>query len=74
MVGDDQRLVAPSLTTAHEALCTTPAKAPGVADKAWSIAQLVDAALSVALVPPAEAIAFIGQEQPNLDWRLVLVA
>lgn len=32
----------------HEALRTTPAKALGVADRAWSIEKLFDAALAVA--------------------------
>lgn len=36
-----------NLCRVHEALRTTPVKALGVADKAWSVAQLVDAALSV---------------------------
>lgn len=36
-----------NLCRTHEALRTTPAKALGLADKAWSIAQLVDAALAV---------------------------
>ncbi|MDQ1487456.1 MAG: hypothetical protein QOJ62_3149 [Actinomycetota bacterium] len=38
----------------HEALRTTPAKAIGVADRAWTIAQLVDAALALAPVMPTE--------------------
>ena len=38
----------------HEALRTTPAKAVGVADRTWSIAQLVDAALAVAPALPTE--------------------
>src|SRR6202049_1201799 len=36
----------------HEALRTTPAKAIGVADRAWTIGQLVDAALAVAPAMP----------------------
>jgi hypothetical protein len=43
-----------NLCRTHEALRTTPAKALGVADKAWTIAQLVDAALAVAPAPPKE--------------------
>ncbi len=43
-----------NLCRVHEALRTTPAKAIGVADKAWTIAQLVDAALAVAPAPPKE--------------------
>ncbi|WP_244547610.1 hypothetical protein [Bradyrhizobium sp. OK095] len=43
-----------NLCRAHEALRTTPAKALGVADKAWSIAQLVGAARSVAPALPTE--------------------
>jgi hypothetical protein len=43
-----------NLCRTHEALRTTPAKAIGVADRAWSIAQLVDAALAVAPVLPTE--------------------
>jgi hypothetical protein len=43
-----------NLCRAHEALRTTPAKALGVTDKAWSIAQLVDAALAVAPLLPTE--------------------
>jgi len=37
-----------------EALRTTPAKALGVADRVWSIAHLVDAALAVAPSMPTE--------------------
>jgi hypothetical protein len=37
-----------NLCRTHEALRTTPAKALGVADRAWTIAELVDAALAVA--------------------------
>src|SRR5690349_1787542 len=43
-----------NLCRTHEALRTTPAKALGVADRAWSIGQLVDAALSVAPALPTE--------------------
>ncbi|MGM4963970.1 hypothetical protein AB7714_10725 [Tardiphaga sp. 1201_B9_N1_1] len=43
-----------NLCRTHEALRTTPAKAIGVADRAWSIAQLVDAALAVAPALPTE--------------------
>lgn len=43
-----------NLCRVHEALRTTPAKAIGVADKAWTIAQLVDAALAVAPALPKE--------------------
>jgi hypothetical protein len=43
-----------NLCRVHEALRTTPAKAIGVADRAWSIAQLVDAALAVAPALPTE--------------------
>lgn len=43
-----------NLCRTHEALRTTPAKALGLADKAWSIAQLVDAALAVAPALPTE--------------------
>lgn len=43
-----------NLCRIHEALRTTPAKALGVADKAWTIAQLVDAALSMAPALPTE--------------------
>lgn len=43
-----------NLCRVHEALRTTPAKALGVADKAWTIAQLVDAALAVAPALPKE--------------------
>ena len=44
-----------NLCRIHEALRTTPAKALGVADKAWSICgQLVDAALAVAPALPTE--------------------
>jgi len=38
----------------HEALRTTPAKALGVAERAWTVAQLVDAALAVAPALPTE--------------------
>ena len=43
-----------NLCRVHEALRVTPAKALGVADKAWTIAQLVDAALNVAPALPKE--------------------
>ncbi|MCP1831951.1 hypothetical protein J2R76_000378 [Bradyrhizobium sp. USDA 4532] len=43
-----------NLCRTHEALRTTPAKALGVTEKAWSIARLVDAALSVAPALPTE--------------------
>jgi hypothetical protein len=43
-----------NLCRVHEALRTTPAKAIGVADRTWSIAQLVDAALAVAPALPTE--------------------
>jgi IS1 family transposase len=43
-----------NLCRTHEALRTTPAKALGVTEKAWSIAQLVDAALAVAPLLPTE--------------------
>ena len=43
-----------NLCRVHEALRTTPAKAICVADRAWSIAQLVDAALNVAPALPTE--------------------
>lgn len=43
-----------NLCRTREALRTAPAKALGVADKAWSIAQLVDAALAVAPALPTE--------------------
>jgi hypothetical protein len=43
-----------NLCRVHEALRTTPAKALGVADRAWSIGQLVDAALAVAPAMPTE--------------------
>jgi hypothetical protein len=40
-----------NLCWVHEALKATPAKVP---DKAWSVAQLVDAALAVAAALPTE--------------------
>jgi IS1 family transposase len=43
-----------NLVRVHEALRTTPAKALGVADRAWTVAQLVDAALAVAPAMPTE--------------------
>ena len=43
-----------NLVRKHEALRTTPAKAIGVADRAWSVAELVDAALTVAPALPNE--------------------
>jgi hypothetical protein len=43
-----------NLCRVHDALRTTPAKAIGVADRAWTIAQLVDAALAVAPAMPTE--------------------
>lgn len=43
-----------NLCRTHEALRTTPAKALGVADRAWTVAQLVDAALAVAPALPTE--------------------
>jgi hypothetical protein len=47
-----------NLCRTHEALRTTPAKALGVADRAWSIAQLVDAALAVAPALPTETCVY----------------
>ena len=43
-----------NLCRVHAALRTTPAKAIGVADRTWSIAMLVDAALAVAPALPTE--------------------
>ncbi len=43
-----------NLCRTHEALRTTPAKALGVTDRAWTIGQLVDATLSVAPALPPE--------------------
>jgi IS1 family transposase len=43
-----------NLCRTHEALKTTPAKAIGVADKAWTIAQLVDATLAIAPALPKQ--------------------
>jgi len=43
-----------NLCRIHEALRTTPAKALGIAERAWSIAQIVDAALAVAPSLPTE--------------------
>jgi IS1 family transposase len=43
-----------NLCRTHEALRTTPAMALGVTKKAWSISQLVDAALAVAPALPTE--------------------
>jgi len=43
-----------NLCRIHEALKVTPAKAIGVADRTWSIGQLVDAALAVASALPTE--------------------
>jgi IS1 family transposase len=41
-----------NLCRVHEALKTTPAKALGVADRAWSISQLIDAALATQPITP----------------------
>ncbi|MHC2577375.1 IS1 family transposase [Bradyrhizobium diazoefficiens] len=43
-----------NLCRVHEALRTSPAKALGLAERPWSIAQLVDAALSMAPALPTE--------------------
>jgi IS1 family transposase len=43
-----------NLCRVHEALRTTPARAVGIADRTWSIAQLVGAALAVAPAMPTE--------------------
>jgi hypothetical protein len=43
-----------NLCRVHEALRTTPAKAIGVADRTWTVAQLADAALAVAPALPTE--------------------
>src|ERR1039458_1461750 len=55
MIGCSSRLLSPGITENsaagdwfREALRTTPAKALGIADRTWTIAQLVDAALAVA--------------------------
>ena len=43
-----------NLCRVHEALKTTPAKALGVADRAWTIGALIDAALATQpITPPA---------------------
>jgi IS1 family transposase len=42
-----------NLCRVHEALRTTPAKAIGVADRTWSIGDLVDAALATQPITPA---------------------
>lgn len=49
-----QALGRPSGCRVHEALKTTLAKAIGVADRLWTITQLVDAALNVAPALPKE--------------------
>ena len=43
-----------NLCRIHEALRTTPAKAIGAVDRAWTIGQLVQAALAVAPALPTE--------------------
>ncbi|MCK1307671.1 hypothetical protein IVB42_18965 [Bradyrhizobium sp. 45] len=43
-----------NLCRIHEVLRTTPAKALGLVERPWSIAQLVDAALAVAPAMPTE--------------------
>ena len=43
-----------NLCRVHEALRTTPAKAVGVADRAWAIGQLLDASLAGAPALPTE--------------------
>src|ERR1700754_5050929 len=43
-----------NLCRIHEALRTTPAKALGIAERTWTIGQLVDAALAVAPALPTE--------------------
>ncbi|MCS3758669.1 transposase [Bradyrhizobium centrosematis] len=43
-----------NLCRIHEALRTTPAKALGISSKTWTVAQLVDAALSAAPALPTE--------------------
>jgi IS1 family transposase len=43
-----------NLCRVHEALKTTPAKAIGIVERAWTVAQLVDAALAVAPAMPTE--------------------
>ena len=41
-----------NLCRVHEALKTTPAKAIGIADRAWSIGNLIDAALATQPITP----------------------
>jgi hypothetical protein len=41
-----------NLCRVHEALKTTPAKAIGVADRTWSIGDLIDAALATHPITP----------------------
>ncbi len=43
-----------NLCRVHESLRQTPAMALGIADKAWSLGQLIDAALAVATPDPTE--------------------
>jgi hypothetical protein len=49
-----------NLCRVHEALRTTPAKALGVVDRAWTIAQFVNAAIAVASAMPTEAFRIGG--------------
>ena len=55
-----------NLCRVHEALRMTPAKAIGVADRVWTIAQLVDAALAVAPAMPTET-------PPDLRRKLTVI-
>lgn len=66
-----------NLCRTHEGLRTTPTKALGVADKPWTVAQLVAAALNIAPALPTETppdrrrkFVVIQGEKPEFDSTL----
>jgi hypothetical protein len=62
-----------NLCRTHEALRTTPAKALGVADRAWTIAELVDAALAVAPALRTETHRRASRKFPRINCVIVRV-
>jgi hypothetical protein len=61
-----------NLCRIHEALKTTPAKALGVADRAWTIGNLIDAALATHIMPLTLEVQVSGVPEPS-TWAMLLI-